>query len=365
MSPDSPYRNQAPAPRPARHSVVDREHGGMVVATFAHPAEWRARSQVIWNTQHTSLPALVYATTFNPSGAEVFEFLPTQAFFWLDNDYGTVPVGQNAHGLVRMPPTPPPDALVNLVIPAFRRDRQNLRVAFVRLVQNLWQFFNDPPPQNGQGVMARVEYEENGRAIEEEFYGVYDWNQTSGGTVMQTNWGFGRLACFRAERGRLDAARETFWRIAGSLQLNPQWRQVYDQVVQQLMAGFNVRIGSINDRLRAEQEQGRRNIEYNDHLIAERGARVNESVERQRQLNHERSQSGYSNNDEFGDMLMNRTAYQDPNSSVGNYHYEQGSPEYVWTDGQGSFYSTNDPTDNPNQHRNGNWVPAQRVERNR
>jgi hypothetical protein len=333
MSPDSPYRNQSAAPRLARHSVVDGQHDGMVVATFAHPAEWHARSQVVWNAQHTSLPALVYATTFNPNGAEVFEFLPTQAFFWLDNDYDAVPVGQNAHGLVRMPPTPPPDALVNLVIPAFRRERRNLRVAYVRPVQNLWQFFNDPPPQNGQGVMARVEYEENGRAIEEEFYGVYDWNQTSGGTIMQTNWGFGRLACFRAERARLDAARETFWRIAGSLQANPQWRQLYEQGTRQLMSEF--------------------------------AARVVENATTQQRVSRVGSHSGSNTRGEFGDSLLNRTAYHDPNSSAGNYHFEPGSPEYVWTDGQGNFYSTNDPKDNPNQHRNGNWVQAQRVERNR
>jgi hypothetical protein len=305
----------------------------MVVATFEHPAEWEARSQVVWNTQHTYLPALVYATTFNPNGSEVFEFLPTQAFFWLEQDYGTTPVGQNVHGLVCMPPTPPPDALVNLVISAFRRDRQNLRVHEARPVQNLSELFNDTPPQNGQGVMARAEYEENGRAVEEEFYGVYDWNKSDGGTVTQTNWGFGRLACFRAERGRLDDARETFWRIAGSLQPNPQWRQLCEQVTQQLMSAF--------------------------------AARVEESAATQQRVSRVSSHVGSTTLDEFGDSPMNRTAYHDPNSAAGNYKYVDGVPLYVWTDGQGNFHSTDDPTDDPNQHKSGNWVPAQRVERKR
>nr|MBA3321745.1 hypothetical protein [Pyrinomonadaceae bacterium] len=324
MNPNPPYQNQprVQQQRMAQHRIVDEQQQGLVVSTFAHPNEWQARSQVVWNMQHTNLPALVYAAAFNPNGVESFEFFPTQAFFWLEGDYGTVPIGQNSHGLVRMPPRPAPDALANLVIPNFRGDRQNLRVTGVWPVPNLWQIFNDPPPQQGESLMARVEYEEHGRAIEEEFYGVCEWVPASG----QLNWGFGRLFSFRAERGQLDALRETFWRIAGSLQPNPQWKQLYEQIAQQLMAGFNVRVGQTYERFAREREMGRQNIAYNEQLNNQRTAQVNASIEQQRQLNHERSQHHYTPQDAFGDALMGRTAFHDPNSTEGNYHYEQGHP---------------------------------------
>jgi hypothetical protein len=331
----------------------------LVVSTFVHPSEWRALSRVVWNTQHTEIPAQVSAVTFNPNGVEAFEFLPMQFFFWLETDYGTVPIGQNSRGLVRMPPRPAPDALANLVIPHFRGDRQNFRVTDVQPVPNLWQVFNDPPPQQGESLMARVEYEERGHAIEEEFYGVYSWNRT-----MQLNWGFGRLICFRAERGQLDGMRETFWQIAGSLQLNPRWQQLYDQIVQQLMAGFDVHIENIHRKLEMENEIGRQNIAYNDHLINQRNASVNASVERQRQQNEERSQHQYTRQEAFGDALVHQTAFHDPNNAAGNYHYEQGNPTYTYYNDRGEWYSTDDPSDDPRGRLDGNWYPAQQVKIN-
>jgi hypothetical protein len=345
----------------AQHRIIDERHGGLVVATFSHPSEWRAASRVVWNMQHTELPAKVSATASNANGVEAFEFLPMEAYFWLEIDYGTVPIGHNSHGLVRMPPRSAPNALANLVIPNYRGDRRNLRVTGVQPVQNLWQIFDDPPPQQGEGVMARVEYEERGHAIEEEFYGVYSWNQGGG----QLNWGFGRLFCFRAARGELDGVRETFWRIAGSLQPTPQWQQLYEQVLRQLKGEFMGNIAAYYDRLRQEQIAVANNIAYNDRLINERNAKVNASIEQTQREIRERSQYHYTPQEAFGDVMMNRTAFEDPNSAAGNPHYEQGNPQYTYVNERGEFYSTNDPMDDPNIGSSWNWVPAQRLVPNR
>lgn len=359
MNHNSPYWNQSRPVQMVRYGVVDELHQGLLVSTFAHPSEWRAQSQVVWNMQHTNLPASVYAVAFNPHGAEAFEFLPKQVFFWLEGDYGIVPIGQNAHGLVRMPPRSAPDALANLVIPHFRGDRQNFRVTGVQPVSNLWQVFNDP--QQGESLMARVEYDERGRAIEEEFYGVCDWVPATGGAL---NWGFGRLFCFRAERGQLDAMRQTFWQIAGSLQPNPQWQQLYDQIARELMSGV-VRVNEgHHHRFRQERIQSEQNIAYNHQLNEQRNARVNASIEQQRQANQERSQHQYTRQEAFGDALVHQTAFHDPNSASGNYHYEQGNPAYTYYNERGEWYSTDDPNDDPNRHLNGNWTPAQQVKIN-
>lgn len=355
MNPNSPHQNQSRAPRFLRHSIVDHQNGGMEVSTFAYPSEWQTRSQVVWNMQDTNLPALVHAATFNPNRIESFEFLPKQVFFWLEGDYGLVPIGQKGHGLVRMPLRPAPDALAGLVIPHFRGNRQNLRVTGVQPVQNLWQIFNDPPPQQGEGVMARVEYEEQGRAVEEEFYGVCEWVQATGGAV---NWGFGRLFCFRAERGQLDAVRETFWQIASSLQVNPQWVQRYDQIAQQLMAGFMLRIAETYRRFESEKLIGIQNLAYNEQLRNRRDAQVDASIEQTHQQIRERSQSHFSRQDTVGNLMSDTAPYNDPNSAVGNPHYAPSSAQYVWTDGQGNFHYTNDPTDNPSHYMAGSWVLA-------
>lgn len=362
MYQNSPYQNQPHGPQQqpsVQYQLIDERHG-LAVYAFAHPAGWRAAGKVMWNMEHTNVPAQVYAVAFNPQGVESFEFLPMQAFYWMESD--TVAVGQNRHGLVRMQPRAAHDAMLQLVIPHFRGDRQGLRIVGAHPVANLWQATNDPPPQNqAQCVVARVEYVEQGRPVEEEFYGVCEWVPATGGAL---NWGFGRLFCFRAERGQLERLRPTFWQIAGSLRLNPQWTQLCNQVAQQLMSGVVVRERANVESIYAASEQGRRNIIYNDQLLAQRSAQVEASVRQTHQQIDERSRSAYTTHDAFGDALMDRNPYHDPNSAAGNYHYVQGQYNYVYTDNQGNFYPTNDPSDNPNHHLPGHWVEATPVKRN-
>jgi hypothetical protein len=358
MHPNSPRQNQPARQQFARHSVVDHQNGGMVVSTFAHPSEWQAHSQVVWNMEHTEMPALVHAVTFNPEGLECFEFLPMHVFFWLEVDYGTVPIGHRSqHGLVRMPPRPAADALANLVIPYLRGQQQNLRVTGTQSVPNLWQAFNDPPPPVGEGVMARVEYEVAGRAIEEEFYGVYSWNQQ-----MQLNWGFARLCCFRAERGQLDAARATFWQIAASLQPNPQWQHRHDQIAQQLLAGFMVRINETYARFERERQAGIANLAYNAQISARRNAQVEASIAQTHREISDRSQPHLTPQEQVGYLLRGQTPFEDPNSDVGNPHVMQDHAKYVWTDKRGTFYSTDNAAENPNHDRPGHWVLATPIE---
>ncbi len=357
MNTNSSSQNQPQQERMAQYRIIDQQHAGTIVSTFAHPSEWQASSQVIWNMQHTNVPAQVFAKTFNPNGMEAFELFPMQIFYWIENDRTGVQIGQNSHGLVRMAPRPAPDALANLVIPVFRSDKQNFRVTGVQPMQNLSQIFNDPPPQQGESLMVRVEYQERGRAIEEEFYGVYDWVSATHGAL---NWGFPRLFSFRSERGQLNSMRQTFWQIAGSLQPNPVWRQLYDQTMQQLMSGVIDRDGVIrgildtqiklNDEARLERELvwNRQNAELAERLA--RGGR-----------NHERAQDHHTRQEEVGDLLGDQTRFDNPNSSVGNPHVMHGHAQYVWTDNRGNYHYTNDPMDNPNHYKAGHWVPATRV----
>jgi hypothetical protein len=363
MKPPSPLQNQSSAPQFAQHRVADQQHQGLVVYAFAHPHEWQARSQVVWNFQHTSLPVAVYAAAWNPQGMESFEFLPVEAFFWLEPNYGFVAVGQNSKGLTCMQPLSAADAMMQLIIPKYRGNRQNLHVTGVQQIPNLPQILNAPELQQGptQGVLVRVEYEEQGRAFEEEFCGVLSWNQAQGGASVQTNWGFARLFCFRAARGRLDAMRQTFWQIAGSVQPNPQWLQIYEQVTQQLNGQFQQHTQAMADKLEGEKRLSQQIIAHNEQLNAQRSQNIAWSVEQQQRQNEQRSQTNYTAQDALNDTIAGREAFQDPNSSAGNYHYQYGHDKYVWTDSQGQFQSSNDPTFDPNTGSDRNWVRARRV----
>ena len=45
----------------------------------------------------------------------------------------------------------------------------------------------------------------------------------------------------------------------------------------------------------------------------------------------------------------------------GNYWYDQGNHEYVWTDGQGGFIPTNDANLDPNIGSDRSWRLADRA----
>jgi hypothetical protein len=107
-------------------------------------------------------------------------------------------------------------------------------------------------------------------------------------------------------------------------------------------------------------------IAQSNERMSQRNEALAASLEKERRQREEdaRERDRYTVRDASGDALMGRTPYDDPNSP-GVYHYEQGSPGYVWTDGLGNFHSTDDPLEDPNHHLNGHWVPARKIEPNR
>ncbi|HYP52686.1 MAG TPA: hypothetical protein VEQ42_04060 [Pyrinomonadaceae bacterium] len=366
MNPNQPYLNSPDAAEFVRYEVPDAQHQGMTAVSFEHPRGWEARGQVVWNMKFMSVPNSLYALAFNPQGAESVEFLPMEAFFWLKPDLGFYSPGQNNYGMTCMPPTDAADAMTRLVIPKYRGDRRNLRIDGVQPMPNLLRMINAEALAQlpTESVVARVEYEEEGVAFEELFFGVLNWNESPGGMGTQVNWGFARLLCFRAERGRLGGASPTLWRVARSFRYDPQWLQLCEQIRQQLNAQFQQMHAGFREQLKEQVRFSQQLSAYNQQLREQRSQSVADSVARQRQQNAERSQNNYTGSDAFGDALAGRTAYHDPNSATGNYYYDHGYYKYVYTDRQGNFHGTNDPSEDPNVNSDRNWYPATPVEPN-
>ena len=363
MNVTSINQGQADGAQFAQHMIIDQQHQRIIVAAFEHPHDWQARSQVIWNFQHTSLPVAVYAATFNPNGTESLEFLPVEAYYWLEPNYGFDVVGQNKFGLTCMPPMPATDAMTRNVIPKYRGDRRNLRVVGVQQIPNLPQIINASDLQQAptESVAVRIEYEENGRVFEEEFYGVKTLNQAPGAGSVQINWGFARVFCFRAEKGQLDRGRNLFLRIVRSARPNPQWRQLFDQIAQQLNGQFGQRIQDGYAKLQAEAQFSQQLSAYYQEQRDRQQRDIAWKIDQQKRQQEQSPHGTYTPQDAWGDALMGRTAIHDPNNQYGNYHYETGHPEYVWTDNQGSFQSTDDPNYDPNINSDRNWVLAKKV----
>lgn len=352
MSQNRSHPNPPGGAQPALHRIVDQQHQGIVVATFEHPRDWPARSQVVWNFNDSANPVQVYASTFNQRGTEALEFLPTEACFWLPPPNFMFTQGHKHRGSTFLPPLSAPDALTRFAIPKYRGDRQNLRLVYVQPVPDLAQMLGLDSLRNvrHEGVMARVEYNERGRPFEEEFYACVIWHPPNG---QQTNWGLIDPRCFRAARGQLDAARQKLWNIVTSVRNNPQWGQVFNQVVQQLHGQFLESHQADEARRAGEKRWGEELREYREWQSNLHQQQTNERWASQERINEKR-----------GDVLAGRERYHDPGSAYGNPHFDYDYSQAVWTNGSEWIHSQSagfDPNTDPRTSSRGPWHLARRT----
>ena len=349
---------------PVQHRIIDPVHQHMIVAAFEHPDSWQAQSAVTWNMQDTSHPAVVRAAAWEPGGAASFEFLPVEACYWLEPNYGMYPIGQPRFGLILLPPGPVLDVMTRWLVPKYRQGRERLRITAAQPMPTLARMLNANELRNAQteGGMVRVEYGEVGRAFAEEFYACRYQLPPHYGAVSQINWGLIRVFCFRAAPERLEALRPALWRTATSLFYNPPWQALFEQVTARLNGQFNAVIQAGFDKLRDEANFQQQLTAYYQSQRDHQNAAVAASIAQQHQRNDDRAGAGYSAQDAASDAaLMNRTAYEDPSNAVGNPHYEYGNAAYVWTDGQGTFIGRDDPNFDPNRGSDRSWTLARKL----
>ena len=140
--------------------------------------------------------------------------------------------------------------------------------------------------------------------------------------------------------------------IVSTLRLDPMWQARREQVQQQINDEFNRNIARGYAQIQAAAQMSRTISANNDAMLA--------SMQAQRQIQAQRdaamraaSQTASGNG--FSDYLRGTTRMRDPywgesaQSSAHSYH---------WTDGQGNYRASNDPTFNPNIGGGGgpNWT---------
>jgi hypothetical protein len=333
----------ANATPPETHYVIDENHRGMVVSAFDYPQGWKAWSRVVWNFQDSSQPLTCDASVFNPRGTEAVEFLQAESCFWLAEPPHIYPLGQKFRGLTCLPPMSAPDALIQFAIPLHRR---NVRVMYVQAVPNLAQMLgiNWLLSLRHEGVMARVEYEMDGRTFEEDFFACVLWQTPYGG---QLNWGLPKFFSLRAARGVLDSVWQELWNVVASMRFNPRWSQLHTQIMQQLFDGVKMQHNLTMDRLGREKAWGEQMRQYREW----------ESDLHQQTVNH-RWASQERMSERMGDVLGGYQRFHDPNSASG-VHRDYSLSQYSWTNGYRWIHRNDamyDPNTDPNESRNGPWT---------
>lgn len=349
----------------------------MAAYTFQHPPGWQAEGRVVWNYQQLHVPLMTFARVVNPNAPEMFEFLPSELFIWSEPNNGYYQPGQNQEGVVHMPPMSGIDALARLIVPKYRGNCQGLRIVEANPVPNLVQMINATEIKQVhlyQGALVKIEYAEQGRAIEEEFYACHFQNPPlQGAGIVIHTWGLARLFRFRAERGRLDAHKKAFLQIAASVRFNPQWQQLCAQIMEQLagqarqntQAGWDA-IQTGWQRLDAAGQQSRQFIADSQAYIDRQEQRLQTDWHLQPLSTPSHSAGSaspgqseeYTSHEAFIDTIREEESIYNPNAP----HNEKvsGHHDHIWTDQLGNVQATNDPNYDPNSNSNQNWTLARK-----
>ncbi len=321
---------------------------------MAVPASWNFDGRLNWNYGHVELPVIFSCRAQNPANEEAVYSYPQEAYYELNPPDRMTPIGQNALGYTHLAPMPPMQMLARF-IQRTRRDVAGLKFVGYKDLPGLPkamkvdQYKQDKPPM---GLGIKVSYTLNGRPVEEEFYAVSIHNTVPyngpQGRTYQIYWGTVALFSFRAPAGTLDQRRPVFAAIVKSFRPNPAWQARYQAVQQYLNEEFTRNLQKGYTQIAAAAALSRQISANNDAMIA--------NIDRQLAQSRTSSSSGggRSSSAKFDDYIRGVDTLDDPYYGTTQLSNRN---QFHWTDGFGTYRSSNDANYNPNQSEVGNWTP--------
>jgi hypothetical protein len=348
------------------YEVIDKEQGGLVVSRFAAPQGWKTTSRVTWNYNDFYTPVHVSGRTESADGSSWIEFYPAEFFLWLSPPHDHGPIGPSSLGGIHHPNITLPEAMGRYVIARNRGTMKKLRILGYRPVSNLARQFPKVFQQapRGEGICMRVSYEEDGRPVDEEFYGF----MTSLETIYPPN---SRIAEYHrlllmthsigAKSGKLEGVRPLLGFVATSIEPNPAWekrvgeiRKMQQDYYRQAMARNYAGIaaaGARSQQLTAQSEEFRRRIDAN--LAQSRSQQAFAPA-----FSSSANDDFYKRADDFDQNLRGTEHMQDQYGQVSDQYTDYN---YHWTDGFGRYVHSNDPNFDPNKYLTGDYQQMTRA----
>jgi hypothetical protein len=222
---------------------TDTQGTGIEAFSLLIPTGWQADAGITWVLDNPGMPATSFLKVVNSIGKEEFNVYPNQSFFWSDDPLTQQlkPIGSKYFGMEVLPNVSAEEALTEIVIPRLRPDLVDYQVIGSGLLENSSssQTLDQGVTTTSEGAKIRLEYNQNGTAMEEEIYCLVEAInipvQSFSGTKMQIDWYIDHIASFKAEKGQLDANTKLFQTMAYTLKLNPLWFSKYNQVINYLV----------------------------------------------------------------------------------------------------------------------------------
>lgn len=333
--------------------VIDRAQGGLVATTFAVPKGWNALGNIEWTYSNVSWPVRGSARASAPDGSAWIEAFPAELFFWLDPVRSTVSIGGYSLGMIHKPNIGIQEAMQRFVIQRYRGKQQNLQIVGFRPVPNLPQALGKPPVP-GESIAVRIKYTINGEPVDEEFYALltnanripYRGPQ---GTWYESHRTLAYVLSMGAKNGKLESLYPVLGFIAASFKVDPIWERHAEQVKRQIAAQFDRNIAAGYAQIQAAAQLSRTISANNDSMI--------QTLRAQREASN-RSMDRV--NDNFSQYIRGTQRMKDPYTGSSE---QSNQYSYHWTDGFGTYRSSNDASFNPNIGSNQNWQRMEPVGR--
>jgi hypothetical protein len=224
------------AVRFTRYSVMDDPAmiGGEAFSMLI-PEDWQVEGGLFWRV-NPAVPAYISMRVSSPDHTESLEAFPALTFVWAEGGIplfkpGSIYLGNE----VEEPLEDPVVYIKQVLLPRFRKNLPLPQVTAAEELPKLAEAISENSKEPGlqkkfRAARVRLEYIENGRAMEEDFYCVLA--STLVPSIQTTFWGPDRNYAFRAEQGKLDARSKVFQTIMSSIQPNLSWFNRYLQLIQ-------------------------------------------------------------------------------------------------------------------------------------
>jgi hypothetical protein len=352
-------------------SVVD-EHGferPMRALSLLVPSDWQFQGNVLFGQRpgcHADLAQVTFRAA-SPDGRLAVELFPSTHWQWADDPYSVRAMeaaSQQAamyglKGCEIMPPMTPGDYLRRWVVPRFR---PNAQVAAIEPMPEVAQQLQEKARRQeadfarlgmrvrirAEVARARLEYSQNGQAVEEwltavTFAGAVpgpSFNMATGqmGQTLFYNCGAYLIFGLRALRGELQSREKFFTMVLSTVQVDPVWQG---------------RVGQVIANMQATDAQGARD---RSAIISRSNREISDIINRTYE-NRQRAQDASA--EQFSQYIRGVETYRNP--STGETVDLSNQYGHAWVNGSNEYILSDSPGFNPNVVLRGNWTALERV----
>ncbi len=308
-----------------KHEVVDKEGTGLVASTYLLPVDWSVQDRLYWEYNDATLPIRFKAVMQNGTGDMGIQVFPDVRAVWSSG-----PTGTSGY-------RPPADIISGMkdLITAERKGK-NIQYVSQKIINNANQN-TAQGRQTYQAGVIRIEYEENGHPIEEEFYGKLDVTSAvmpgAYGNMTSVVWAASGLFACKAEKGKLEDCRKIAETVTTSSRVTKPFYNRLLQIIQLLS-------DQVYAQIYAAGQLSRIISQTNDQMIANIDASYKQT----------QAAADQSNN-QFSDYMRGVDRYTDGGSEV----QLPSGYDHAWINDRGEYILTNTAGWNPGTDFNGNW----------